>query len=284
MKKLITILFLSFFMVLPSCDIIKEELGIDLGTDKDQDNKEDNNEDKEDENPQINVNVKKTPCAYFTFNGTYEDLSGNDNYAYGNPEPTFVTGPKSGTKAIAFSRANRSRVVINDGLIDTPSMTVSFWVKDIDEGTIFFVTSSNKVYDASSSMMWLSYTNGIFRYVMTRDHCYGRYGSGKDIGYFTHKSIDDGEWHHIVLVSDHNVLKRHNITTRLYIDGTLMDTQIEPYSASEEENPDHSHFGTGTKFIMGGDNTPNMKIANLRVYDEWQLPADEVKKLYTSGL
>ena len=59
-----------------------------------------------------------------------------------------------------------------------------------------------------------------------------------------------------------------------------MDTITEQYSNWTEDDANSRHFGTGTKFMIGGKNTPNMKIANLRVYDEWQMPADEIKKLY----
>lgn len=265
----ISILSLSLLCFMPSCDILKEELGLDIDNDKDKD--------QEEEKPQINVNVKKTPCAYFSFDDNYNDLSGNDKYAYGNPEPTFAAGPKSGTKALSFSRANGSKVVINDGLIDSPSMTVSLWVKDIDEGTIFWVTSSNNT-NGYSDMMKLTFTNGHLRYVMDRYHCY--YWSFDNLGHFTHKPIDDGEWHHIALVCDHNILKENHITTTLYVDGTQMDTVTEQYSSWSEKDANTCHFGTGTKFMIGGSNTPNMKIANLRVYDEWQMPADEIKKLY----
>ena len=191
-----------------------------------------------------------------------------------------MAGPTSGTKALSFSRANGSKVVITDGLIDSSSMTISFWIKDIDEGNIFWVTSSNESY-GSSEMMYLSFTNGHLRYVMTRSHIAS---SWYDLGHFTHNTIDDGDWHHIVLVSDHNILKEDYITTSLYIDGMLMDTITEEYGAWAEKDDNERHFGTGTKFIIGGTNTPNMKIANLRVYDEWQLPADEVKKLYEKCL
>lgn len=271
MKKTILLCFLSLLCILPSCDLIKEELGLDTGKNEEEE------KEQEEEKPQINVNVSKDPCAYFTFDGHYKDLSGNEKYAYGNPEPTFTTGPKSGTKALSFSRANGSLVVINDGLIDTSSMTVSLWIKDIDEGNIFWVTSSNNT-NGHSEMMYLSYTNGHFRYVMDRYHCY--YWSYEKQGHFTHKTIDDGEWHHVVLVSDHNRLKTNYVTTTLYIDGMLMDTVTEEYGAYNEDNANDRHFGTGTKFMIGGTNTPNMKIANLRVYDEWQMPADEIKKLY----
>lgn len=126
-------------------------------------------------------------------------------------------------------------------------------------------------------MMYLSYRNGSLKYVMTRSNNLYHVG---EITSFTHKAIDDGEWHHIALVSDHNMTSENQLTKKLYVDGVLMDT-ITEYC---DENTGSNHFGTGTKFIMGGDNTPNMKIANLRVYDEWQLPVSEIKNLYDKKL
>ncbi len=268
MKKYLSMFMLVMLFGMTSCDVIKDELGLTDG-DKDQN--------KEEQKPQQNVN--KTPCAYFTFDGHYDDLSGTDKYAYGNPEPTFVSGPSSGKKAISFSRANKTKVVINDGLIDSPSMTLSFWIKDVTEGDICWVTSSNK--NMSDQMMSITYRNGHLKYVMTRTHNYYNFDQ---TGNFTHKAIDDGEWHHVVLVSDYNTIKENTLTTKLYIDGIIMDTLTESYSVSNENNASERHFGTGTKFIIGGDNTPNMKIANLRVYDEWQLPESEIKNLYTKKI
>ena len=272
MKKTISLILLSLLITMTGCDVIQDELGIDLGLDKDKD---------KDDTPQINVNVKKTPCAFFTFDGSYDDLSGNDNYAYGNPEPTFTAGPQEGKKALSFSRANGSSVIVNDGLIDTPSMTISFWIKDPDEGDIFWVTSLNE-WNGHHRMMYLSFVRGHLRYVMERYHC--AYWSSENIGHFTHNPIDDGDWHHIALVSDHNVLKKDHVSTSLYVDGILMDSVTEQYFASKEKEESECHFNTGTKFMIGGTNTPNMKIANLRVYDEWQLPAEEIKKLYEKCL
>ncbi len=271
MKKYLSMFMLVILFGLTSCDVIKDELGL---TDDDKD------QNKEEQKPQQNVN--KTPCAYFTFDGNYDDLSGTDKYAYGNPEPTFVAGLDSGKKAIAFSRANMTKVIVNDGLIDSPSMTVSFWLKDINEGDIFWVTSSNS-YPGSNVMMHLSYTEGHLKYVITRNNHYWS-SDYKETGNYTHKDIADGDWHHIVIVSDYNQLLSDKFTTSLYIDGIIMDTLSEKYSASFENKQDQRHFGTGTKFIIGGENTSNMKIANLRVYDEWQLPESEIKNLYTKKL
>ncbi len=273
MKKNISIFILSLLCILPSCDIIKDELG--LNDDDKEENKGNNNDNKK---PQVNVN--KNPCAYFTFDGTYDDLSGNNNYSYGNPDPKFVDGPVSGKRAIAFSRADLTKVVVNKALIDSPSMSVSFWLKDISEGNIFYVTTSS-----GRRQMFLGYREGHLKYVMSRSN--NQYETSYDFtstGNFTHKVIDDGEWHHIVLVSDFNSKKSDNITTSLYIDGIIMDTLTEYYAASNEESDNYRHFGVGTKFVLGGDNTPNMKIANLRVYDEWQLPESEIKNLYNKNL
>ena len=119
---------------------------------------------------------------------------------------------------------------------------------------------------------------------MNRESQTENYNSFKNTGNYTHKAIDDGEWHHVVLVSDFNSINKDCITTSLYIDGVIMDTLTESYRAVTEEQDTNRHFGVGTKFVIGGDNTPNMKIANLRVYDEWQLPASEIKNLYTKKL
>ncbi|MDE5539962.1 MAG: LamG domain-containing protein, partial [Bacilli bacterium] len=240
MKKYISILISAFILVLTSCDVIKDELGLN-----DEDKNQNNQNKEDDKKPQVNVN--KNPCAYFTFDGNYDDLSGTDKYAYGNPEPTFVSGLTSGKKAIAFSRTNKTKVVINNGLLDSHSMTFSFWLKDVSEGDISYVTDA-----AGNIMMYLAYTKGHLKYVATKGNVRANYNSYGD---FTHKAIDDGEWHHIVFVSDFNNLNDDRITVSLYVDGILMDTLTEKHFASWENNGSDQNFGTGTKFILGGDNT-----------------------------
>lgn len=275
MRKYLSIVMLAILFGLTSCEELKEDLGL-----KDP-SKDQNDQNKGEENkPQVSIN--KSPSAYFTFDGNYEDLSGTDKYAYGNPEPTFVSGPVSGKKAIAFSRSNMTKVVVNDGLIDTPSMTISLWIKDVSEGDIFWVTSTNS-FSYTTKMMSLKYTNGHLKYTFKRSSNHTDLNGG-NYGNFTHKVLDDGDWHHIALVSDYNTVNAEKVTTTLYVDGIYMDTQTEPCSTYDENKDAEKHFGTGTKFVMGGDNTPNMKIANLRVYDEWQLPESEIKNLYTKKL
>ena len=210
--------------------------------------------------------------AYFPFNGNLDDVWENKINGYVSPEDKYVTGVSDGTQGLAFARKDGTVFSVNEGLIDTPNMTLSFWLKDISEGDISYVTTSD-----GSKMMSLAYKNGHLKYVMTRDHVrysYNQYGD------FTHKAIDDGDWHHIVLVSDFNTLTPNAVTLSLYVDGVLMDTLTEGYSASSENDQSGRHFGVGTKFILGGNNTPNMRVANLRVYDNRKLNASQVKNIF----
>lgn len=53
-----------------------------------------------------------------------------------------------------------------------------------------------------------------------------------------------------------------------------MDTISEKFSFPDD------YYGAGTKFILGGEGTPSMQIANFRVYDAKQLSADDIKTIY----
>lgn len=220
--------------------------------------------------------VKNGILAYFPFNGNFEDISGNEVYGFGSPDPTFTDGVTAGTQAISFSKTKENAFVVNDGLVDSRSMTITMWIKNVSEGNIFYVTSSNKE-GGGEKMMTFTYRDGHLKYVIRR---YSNNYTFDSTGNFTHKKIDDGEWHHIAMISDYNKLNYGAATTSLYIDGKLMDTiteNINPFSEGESSN---KHYGTGTKFILGGSGVPSMQIAHMRVYDARQLSADEIKTIY----
>ncbi|MDE5871431.1 MAG: carboxypeptidase-like regulatory domain-containing protein [Muribaculaceae bacterium] len=240
-----------------------------------------NNPDKPD-NPDTPTNpsgivVRNGLFAYFPFNGNYDDLSGNDHYGYGSPDPIFADGLTTGTQSISFSKMKENAFVVNNGLIDSRSMTVSLWIKNISEGNIFHVTSSNN--NNGEEMMSLSYNSGHLKYIVTR---YNNHYAYDKSGNFTHKSVDDGEWHHIVLVSDYSRTKNGYATTLLYIDGRLMDTITEEISSYNETQPTSKHYGTGTKFVLGGPGVPTIQVANMRVYDARLLSSDEIKTIYNA--
>lgn len=233
------------------------------------------------EDPSNTVPTKVYPTAYFTFDGTLDDISGNDYYGYGAPEPLFVEGMISGTKALSFTKTGKQAFVIGDGIIDTHSMTVSFWAKDISEGDIFYLTSSN--VDYGNKMMSLTFRDGHLKYVVKRNNNYYS-NSYNSTGNFSHKPINDGMWHHIALVSDYYSLSYGNVTTSLYVDGTIMDTVTEAINMFDEKESNHCHYETGTKFVLGGENVPMMKIACLRMYADNQLNDNQIKSIYNNEL
>ena len=212
--------------------------------------------------------------AYFPFNGNLNDVWEYKLNGYISPEEKYVSGVTDGTQGLAFARKDGTVFSVNEGLIDTPNMSMSFWLKDISEGDISYVTTSS-----GNKQMYLAYKNGHLKYVMTRGHIQYNYNNYGD---FTHKAIDDGDWHHIVLVSDFNTINANKITVSLYVDGVLMDTLTEGYESYYEDRQNDRHFGVGTKFVMGGSNTPNMRIANLRVYDNKKLNAEQVKNIFNA--
>lgn len=215
--------------------------------------------------------------AYFPFDGNLKNLTENEITGYGNPEPSYVDGLVSGLKAASFSRTDKSSFVVSQGLVDGKEMTVSFWAKDISEGNIYHVVSSNTANSKDGVMMVLRFEEGHLKYIIDRYKINYEYAKS---GNLTHSKINDGAWHHIALVSDYEKTKYTCATIRLYVDGELMDTLTEEINHFSELEVEKKHFGTGTRFVMGGDNVPNMKIANFRVYDARCLAASEIKEIF----
>lgn len=230
------------------------------------------------------VAVPQGLYTYYMFEDNFEDSTENEIHGYGNNSPTFVTGVTSDSKAVKLSRTKNSSFIVPEGLFDTRDKTISFWGKDFDDGVIFYVVSENN----NNAMFSLSMSNGVLKFVGSRYMNSYQYNNAPS---FSHPTINDGKWHHIVLTSDFNKTSYALTTTTLYVDGMKVDTITEdgnPFTEAEREN---ASYDTGVKFVMGGSltlysgttlNGTNMSIDNLRIYDTRRLSADEVKAIYKS--
>ncbi|MBO5044338.1 MAG: carboxypeptidase regulatory-like domain-containing protein [Alistipes sp.] len=230
------------------------------------------------------VAVPQGLYTYYMFEDNFEDSTENEIHGYGNNSPTFVTGVTSDSKAVKLSRTKNSSFIVPEGLFDTRDKTISFWGKDFDDGVIFYVVSENN----NNAMFSLSMSNGVLKFVGSRYMNSYQYNNTPS---FSHPTINDGKWHHIVLTSDFNKTSYALTTTTLYVDGMKVDTITEdgnPFTEAEREN---ASYDTGVKFVMGGSltlysgttlNGTNMSIDNLRIYDTRRLSADEVKAIYKS--
>lgn len=219
--------------------------------------------------------------TYYKFDGDFNDATENAINGFGNNSPSFVEGIDEGSQAIKFSLTNNSSFIVPKPITDSRTLTVSFWGKDFSDGNIFYLVSSHD----NASMFTFTMSNGSLKFVTTRYYNEYQYSNKPT---FTHPTITDGKWHHIALVSDFNVTEKSKTTTLLYVDGVFVDTVTEDVNPFEEGTPSQASYGTGIKFIMGGNvtierktiNGTNMSIDNFRVYNTRCLSANEIKQIY----
>lgn len=219
--------------------------------------------------------------AYYKFDGDFNDATENAINGFGNNSPSFVEGIGESSQAVKFSLTDNSSFIVPKPITDSRTLTVSFWGKDFSDGNIFYLVSSHD----NASMFTFTMSNGSLKFVTTRYNNYYNY-DGETA--FTHPTITDGKWHHIALVSDFNNIEYATTTTSLYVDGVLVDTVTAYANPFEEGTPSQASYGTGIKFIMGGNvtigrktiNGTNMSIDNFRVYNTRCLTANEIQKIY----
>lgn len=240
----------------------------------------DNNGDNESGNDE--TAVTQGMYVFYKFDSNFDDSSENAIHGFGYNNPTFVQGVTSDSKAIKFSRTNKSSFVVAQPIIDSRDMSISFWGKDFNDGGIFYMTSSH-----NDNMFTLSMSEGMLKFIVTRYNNNYNYNS---TGSFMHPSLSDGQWHHIVLTSDFNKTTYSVITTTLYVDGQAVDVITENANPFTESETSNNSYGSGVKFVLGGEielyrsilNATNMSVDNFRVYDTRRLTADEVKAIYNA--
>lgn len=227
--------------------------------------------------PSVSGDVTSGLYVYYKFEGDFNDAVNGVN-GFGSNGPEFVEGVKSGTKAVKFSRTKNNYMTVPSPIIDSKAMTISFWVKDLSDGNIFYMLSSNY----NQPMFSLSMSGGLLKFVVRRYNIDIKFDEMKT---FSHVDLNDGLWHHIVLVSDFNKTDYGVITTVLYVDGQKMDVLIESDNPFDEDGGSFANYDTGVKFVMGGKmedvlNGASMTIDNFRVYDTRLLSDDEIKAIY----
>lgn len=243
-----------------------------------------------DKNTQKNISITAQPYTlvvtqglytYYKFDGDFNDATENAINGFGNNSPSFVEGIGKNSQAVKFSLTDNSSFIVPKPITDSRTLTVSFWGKDFSDGNIFYLVSSNN----NASMFTFTMSQGSLKFLVTR---YNNEYQYSDKPAFTHPTITDGKWHHIALVSDFNNIEYATTTTLLYVDGALVDTVTEKVNPFEEGTPSQASYGTGIKFIMGGNvtierktiNGTNMSIDNFRVYNTRCLSANEIKQIY----
>lgn len=209
---------------------------------------------------------------YYKFDGDYNDATGNIQGGFGNA--AFVEGVSSNSKAIKLNKVEKTSFTVPYPIIDSEQFTVSFWGKDFEDGNIFYMLSSYQ-----EQMFSLSMSGGKLKYITIARNLAVYYDQ---MPTFNHPSLSDGKWHHIVLVFDYSKTGSYRLTTKLYIDGNMVDV------VTEDNYEINTSLGKGTKFVLGGEinlkytklPATNLTIDNFRVYSTRRLSDSEIKQIY----
>lgn len=246
---LLTALFVSSSMLFTSCDEIKDLLGDGDGSDASE-----------------KVDLNYGLDAEFTFEGNFTNSVNNGVTVSSSNDLTFVEGTQKETQAIKFNREKKSQLNISKALIGGKDWTISFWGKDLYDGSIFHVETAS-----GDQMMSLSATDGKLHFVASNYS--NSYSSNFwDASDFTSTAVNDGQWHHILLTVTYDSIDR-NRKINLYIDNQYQDQKTFSYDTD------------GVKLVFGGEmnfsvNTTNMSIDNLRIYSSRAINKKEIAALY----
>lgn len=215
-------------------------------------------------------------AAYYTLNDSYDDVMGQYD-GFGIKDPSFVDGISG--QAVKFSKVNESSINIPYGLISTPSFSISFWVKDLSDGLIFYSKCSD-----NNNRFTLSMDGGMLKFICSRySNTLAAYD--REDTCFVHSSILGEEWHHIVIVSEYShTYTRDTWDSVLYIDGKRASTISENVTdrGNEVSYPNSFVIGGKANYYNYTLTTSNFTIDNFRLYDTRAITAEEVKEIYNA--
>ncbi len=209
--------------------------------------------------------------AYYLFNDNFDDVFGEYD-GFGVKGPEFVAGISG--QAVKFSKPKESAVEIPYGLVNNPSFSVSFWVKDLNDGLIFYSKCSD-----NQNRFILSMVNGSLRFICTSYA--NNYKEDSADFLFSHININDQNWHHIAIVSDHGTTTSSTWTSTLYVDGKRCST-ISENAGQELQYPNGFVIGGRASLYYYDLVCSSFTMDDFRFYDSRQLSASEIKEIYNA--
>lgn len=226
-----------------------------------------------------NPDIPDTPSAedflmaYYTFDNSTADLSGNSYDAIAIGDPTFVESTPDGSAAALRLNGIKGQFVnipyeFMNGL---KNYTVAMWIKDFGAGILFSAISSDYIRSDYPRMVITDEQK--FRFYAGYDN----YDTSVPFSYDC-VSIMAGDWHHIAVTVDSQASGYGNVKTNFYVDGVRVDSMEKYWSE-----------GAAYKMVLGGNNDGKYPLLMSATYDNVRfynctLTAAEVKNLYNSRL
>lgn len=239
-------------MMLTSCEQIKDFLG------EEGDGEGGGTTEKVDLNYGLDAN--------FTFEGSFENAVNNGVTIANTSNVNFVEGTRKDTKGIKFNREKKSQLNISKALIGGEEWTISFWGKDLYDGSVFHALDASE-----NQLMSLSVEDGKLRFADSHQNNNNSI-SFWNLESFNSSLINDSQWHHILLTVAYDSIDRKRKIS-LYIDNQYQDQKTFTYNTG------------GVKLTFGGEmkhsvNATNMSIDNLRIYSSRAINKKEIAALY----
>jgi hypothetical protein len=189
----------------------------------------------------------KKIIAYWPFEGSADEATGNITTTVVEGKPDYVDGP--GTAGQAISLASRDHVILasNTELIygSDQDFSVSLWIKTAGWSSDPSIIS-NKEWDSGYNTGWVIAADGYNTWEWNySDGAGSRVDADPRVEFFPPENLNDDNWHHIVVTYDRVG------QARFYHDGTLVPT-------NEGEGIDISAFGsidTDYPTVLGQDGT-----------------------------
>lgn len=245
---LLTALCITGTMMLTSCEQIKDFF------------------EEEDGGSTEKVDLNYGLDADFAFEGSFQNSVANGVTIANSNDVSFVEGTKKDTKGIKFNREKNSQLNISKALIGGEDWTISFWGKDLYDGSIFHAETAS-----GEQIMSLSANEGKLRFADSRQNNNNSvYFWG--LSSFNSSFINDSQWHHILLTVTYDSIDERR-KVNLYIDNQYQDQKTFTYNTD------------GVKLTFGGEmkhsvNATNMSIDNLRIYSSRAINKKEIAALY----
>jgi hypothetical protein len=211
--------------------------------------------------------------AHYSFENSFDDVSGMGKNGVGLNDPSFITDTPSG-KGFALKLNGFKDQYVNipyQFFYDEKNYSISLWLKDFSIGVIISASGSRQTHYDFPKLM--STDNSKFQFFAKQDNSGGDYTDEFSLDF---TSIQSNDWHHIVVTCEE--FGEYDVICRLYVDGQLIDSIESGWTESSCQGM----FIGGTK---NGEypNAISAKYDEVRIYG-CTLSASEIYYLYNNCL
>jgi hypothetical protein len=218
----------------------------------------------------------KKPIAHWPFDGTLDEITGNitTTSIVGTNKPSYVIGADGVNEAIALPANQHIILASNSELVyGTDNFSIALWIRTTGWSSDPSIIS-NKDWDSGSNPGWVicatsdwewNFSDGIVRL-----------DADPDDEFFPEVTLDDNEWHFLVVTHDRQG------EARFYEDGVLIPTyQGEGIDLAPVAGDVDSPYPTVLGQDGAGDYGPDFAFDadDVRIYN-YVLTAEEVGQIY----